>query len=137
MSTSENSPIPARTRRWLLRISLVLALIQGAAIYNTLTRPAELDAQAHLSRPIELAAGILWALIFTFIAFTLLQRKRHALRIALWGLMGFALYSVARLALFAQAEYDRQRLPFLFIVMTLFLLVLTAFLRYYSRSRPP
>ena len=137
MPTAEKSPIPARPRRWLLRISIVLALIQAGAIYNTLQRRADLDAQVHLSLPIELTASILWALIFTFIAFTLLQRKRHALRIALWGLIGFALYSVVRLALFTEAEYDRQRLPFLFIVITLFLLVLTAYLRYYSRSRTP
>ncbi len=117
-------------RRWrLIVLAVALALFQAVAAARTLTVPPELAAQLSLPLPLEFAAGVWWALLFTFIAVNLVQMKPQAVRWMGWALVGFIVYSFARLLLFAQADYDRERLPFLLVLTLLSVIVAALLLR--------
>ena len=53
----------------------------------------------------------------------LARRNGHAVRYTAWLFVLFILYSLLRLMIFAQADYDRGRLPFLVIVAALMISV--------------
>ncbi len=116
----------ARPRHALL--ALLLLLVQLASL-NQLTRiPPEIAAQFSLILPLELALTLAWALIFAWLAVTLwrgAQTRRLGQALAI-----YAFVSVMRLLLFARADYDRDRLPFLLLT-----LLLAAFLLLRRRTR--
>ena len=113
-------------RSWrLIALALALALMQVGAIAHITSIPGDLIAQISLPVPLEIAADSLWALIFTVMAVNLLRSRATPVR---WIIAGFATYSTVRLALFARADYDHNRLPFL-VVANLLALLMTFFLR--------
>jgi hypothetical protein len=114
--------------RWLLvGLSAVLALAQLGAVLRWLNVPTDLAAQTRLILPLEWLAGGLWALFFTITAANLVRRRPGSMRQSAWMLGGFTIYSAARLLLFAQAEYDRNRLPFIVIFTTLFVVFVAVY----------
>jgi len=132
---AENASHPAVSAgcsRWLAALTGILTLIQlGGALHALQIRP-ELAAQVSLSMPLEVAASTTWALLSASVTLALLRRLPRALHHAAWLLIGFIGYSLGRLVLFAQADYDRQRLPFLALVSLVLLLIPTAYI-----LRPP
>jgi hypothetical protein len=66
-------------------------------------------------------------LLFTIAAVNLVRRGTRALRRACWIIGGFVIYSAARLILFTQADYDRNRLVFIVIVTTLLVALLAVY----------
>jgi hypothetical protein len=132
---AENATPPAQSTgcsRWLAALTGILALIQvGAALQALQIRP-ELAAQVSLSIPLEIAASAIGALLSAAVTVALLRCQPRALHYAAWLLIGFTGYRLGRLALFAQADYDQQRLPFLAIGSLLLLLIPTAY-----TLRPP
>lgn len=84
--------------------------------------------QAHILTghpiPIAIQVGLAvgWALAFFVAAVGLVRGKWLALRYSGWLMVAFFAYNLLRIALFAQADYDRSRLPFL-IGLTLLILV--------------
>jgi uncharacterized membrane protein YhaH (DUF805 family) len=95
------------------------ALHQAISAARVLTLPPELAARLTLPLPLEFVAGVVWALVFAYLTLKLL--RLHARRTAGWALIIFVTYSLLRLFLFAQADYDQQRLPFLVIVTAILL----------------
>ena len=65
------------------------------------------------------ATGAAWALIFALLTVNLWRLRPRAARRFAWALIAFTGYSAARLALFARAEYDLQRLPFVVLAALL------------------
>jgi hypothetical protein len=122
---TNSTPPPARPRYayWLMLVVALLALMQIVFVIRVLQLPGELASQVNLRIPLEFVAGILWAGVFGFCTLTLVRNRLYALRYTGWALLGFLVYSVARLFIFAQADYDRQRLSFL-LVLTIVILVM-------------
>lgn len=118
----------SKRRWWLIALCGLLTLAQAGAALRALRVPPELAAQISLWLPLEFVAGGLWALLFAVITANLLRKR--AVQPAVFALGGFLIYSVIRLLLWAQADYDQNRLPFL-VFMTICLLVfpLAALLR--------
>lgn len=87
--------------------------------------PADLAALLTLPLPFEFIISIGWALVFAWITFDLLRLRLRTTKrnYAGWAVFGFVTYSLLRLFLFAQADYDQQRLPFLIILTALILIV--------------
>lgn len=124
------SPIStkSRYRRWLIALALLLVLFQTGAVWRALTVPADLAALVSLPRAFEVAAGTTWALAFALVAWTLLRRHPRGCVFLAWAIIGFTLYSLGRLAVFARADYDRQRLPFLVVATIVVMMVPVAYL---------
>ena len=108
-------------RWWLITLLAALGLYQAGVALHALRVPPELVAQVHLPLALDFVAGVLWALLFILGAVNLVQKRPASYNVRV--ISGFIVYSVVRLGLFAQADYDRQRLPFLLVV---FILAITA-----------
>ena len=125
-----------RLRRWLILLTSLLTLFQIGSAMRVLQLPGDLAGQISLSLPLELAASLVWALVFGWLTLTLVQNKEHALGYSGWGLVAFVIYSVARLLIFAQADYDRQRLPFALAAAVILSAILNMALLRPARKRP-
>jgi hypothetical protein len=113
---------------WLAAITGSLAIIEiGAAIHVLYIAPGPAE-QISLSIPLEFATSVAWGVLSAIVTFTLVRRKPRALRYATWLVIGFIGYSLARLLIFVRADYDQQRLPFLFVAAFIMLLIPTAFI---------
>ena len=88
----------------------------------------ELVPQLSLLIPLEIFFGLFWTGVFIFFALRLAQNKPYALRYTLGMVMLFVLYSLIRLVLFAQADYDAGRTPFLLVGTIVVLLILVLLL---------
>lgn len=119
--------------RLLTLLTALLAVVGAGLAARAVTLPPELAAQVSLNLPLEVAAGALWAGLFALVCWRLLRRKTHAVDQALLLALAFATYSFVRLLLFARADYDLGRLPFLLV--TLGLLLAAAFIRAAARWR--
>ncbi len=111
----------------------LLTLLQvGAAVY-ALQIPPELSAEVGLPAAFQFVIGALWAFLFAVITVLLIQGRRHARRYAVWAVLVFASYTVARWIFFTRADYDRQRLPVLIFGTFCVLIILVA--SYYDLKR--
>jgi hypothetical protein len=112
-SSPSSRPGPAgSSRRWALITALVCVYALAAAVH-ALTLPPALAAQIRLPVALEVAGGLLWALVFGALTVALLQRRPHAGIYSLWAGVGFLTFQLLRWWGFVQADYDRQRLPLL------------------------
>jgi hypothetical protein len=123
---------------WLLTLLTgSLAVVTLGMAVRAVTLPPELAAQVSLSLPLEFVGGALWSGAFVWATWGLLRRKHGAVPLA-WALMlAFATYSAVRLLIFARADYDRGRLPFLWVTLGLILLaagLVRAAVRWRSRD---
>lgn len=115
-----------RRARWLLLTLLLLAIFQINTAWRVLNLPHELAVLISLSRPLEFTAAGCWALLALVAAWRVWRRRAGALRFGGATLIGFSIYSVARLLLYANADYDRARLPFLAALVSIPLIGLAA-----------
>ncbi len=107
--------------RWLIVLTGLLALCQAGAALRALQTPPDLITQVSLVMPLEFIASTFWAILAAWTTAALIRHRRYGVQSAARLLIGFSVYSVARLLIFTRADYERQRLPFL-LVMTLLLL---------------
>ncbi|MBL8154766.1 MAG: hypothetical protein JNM70_11335 [Anaerolineae bacterium] len=105
-----------RRSRWFIMLMGFLALFQGGAAVRVLHIAPDLAAQITLSLALEFVVSLLWTGTAALTARALWLRRAAAGRQARAVLIGFVGYSLLRLILFAQAPYDRGRLPFLLVV---------------------
>lgn len=104
-----------RYSRWLILLTTLLALYQASAALWVLALPPTVTARLSWPPLAALSLAVVWALIFTVLTYNLLRsRPRTGVYLAL-ALVGFLAYHAARLLLFAEADYDRQRLPFVLV----------------------
>ena len=128
IGNSSQSAVSPGCSRWLAAMTGILAIIAAGAAIHSLNIAPDLAAQVSLSIPLEFAASLIWCLLAAFVTFTLVRHKPRALQYAAWLLIGFIGYSLARLLIFVRADYDQQRLPFLFVSAIIALIIPTAFI---------
>lgn len=130
--TSKHRPGCSSRLKWLTGL---LALTQVGAVVQAARVPADLAAQVSLLLPLEFVAAALWALVFALVTVAQFRRRPGALRSTVWALAAFLVYNLVRWLVFARADYDRDRLPFL-LVSSLVLIILIAFLtRSYTNAK--
>jgi hypothetical protein len=127
-----------QTRRNWLMIAALLALAGAQAVAAAAAfAPAPVDAA--LWPPLEAALGLGWALAALWLARRLWRKTATtAQALVLWSV--FVWTQAARLALFARADYDRQRWPFvaaLGVALLLWTAVLLAAGRWNTRKETP
>lgn len=115
-----------KKRRGLIALMTLLAIIQAGSVVRLLRLPDGVANNMALSPTIQTIGSFFWALIFTWAAYSLLSGSHREVKRALWLLIGFILYSVLRLLLFAQADYDRQRFPFLIVMSAAGLIIIVS-----------
>lgn len=124
MTENISSPRPA-VIRGLVALTIVLTFYQCNAALAGLRVPQTLAVQVSLLPALEFVAHAFWAVGFGLLSLALVKNRPHGLRYTGWMLLGFMLFSIIRLLIFARADYDRQRLLFLligfFIVCALYL----------------
>jgi hypothetical protein len=127
----DNASQPAASlgcSRWLAALTGTLTIIEaGAAVHSLYIAPGA-AAQVSLSIPLEFTANVAWAVVSAFVTFALVRRKQQSVHYAAWLVISFIGYSLARLLIFARADYDHQRLPFLFVAAFIVLLIPTTFI---------
>jgi hypothetical protein len=121
-----------RRPRWLIALTAGLTLFQMGAAWRTVRLPDDLTVVLHLPLPLEFIANASWAILSGWVTLGLIRRRSRARRQAAYVLAGFVIYSAARLALFAQSDYDRGRLPFLGVSVGV---ILTMTFIYIRRAR--
>jgi hypothetical protein len=126
---------PTRRPRWLIILTLLLSIFQIGSATRVLQIPADVAAQIHLILPLEFIASAVWAILAALVMVGLFQRWQRAQLYATILLVAFTLYSLVRLALFAQADYDRERLPFLFAVGSVFIIITLVYIVRLARAR--
>jgi hypothetical protein len=123
---------------WLIILTASLALFQLGAAARALQVPNALAAQIALPLPLQFIMGVLWALVFAWLTPNLIRLQLNARRHTVWAIIGFAVYTIARLILFTVADYDRQRLLFLLIATVLILAIpVTSLLRQSNNGETP
>lgn len=127
----DDTPTPPPNRRLvLLMIALTLYALVG--VVRMLTLPPALAVFPDEVRIFDVISGVGWTVVFIIMTVRLLRptllrplpkpvSRRRSRSFATTGqvavlLTVFGLYQIVRLALFAQADYDRQRLPFLIAI---------------------
>ena len=125
----ETKQLPSRAigrERQLMVVTLVLATIEFGAAYHALNLPA--DVTLSLSRPLEAIAALAWALLLTAATWRVAWLRERNLRTSVFVLVGFIVYSLARLLVFTRADYDHNRLRFLTVVTLLVLIAAVVYL---------
>ena len=108
--TTDANPTPTHTRkraRILILLTALLACVQFGAAIRALQVPQTVAEKISLPLPLDFVASLLWALISLTVLVLLWRRARRAHLYAAWLAIGFSIYSLLRLLLFSQAEYDR------------------------------
>jgi len=135
-NTDPPSNDAGKRSRILMVLTALLALVQFGAALRALSVPDELAARISLPVPLDFVAGLLWALLSLMALALLWRRERRARLYAAWLAVGFSTYSLLRLLLFSQAEYDRGRFPFLLVIIALLLILPAAYIVRFRRAKP-
>lgn len=125
----------ARKRNWTFAfLAFCFAIHQINSAREGLLLPESITAA--LPYPIwgQILLQMLWTLLFFTASVSLLRNQNWAMRLIVILLMAFIGYNAARWLLFAQADYEQNRLPLLLISAGGLLLVMIVFLR--SRQEP-
>jgi len=122
MQASPNQP------KWLLLLLLMLFAYHVVDVIRTVQLPPEIAAATTLPIPLRLMTGVTWAGLSGWSMLRVVRGHSNANQHARYLLVGFVLYTIARLIVFTQAEYDRQRLPFVLVSLA-FLMVLFVVVR--------
>jgi hypothetical protein len=110
MNHARSSPPKLGCWSLLAGFLLVFQIIQALSVLQLPER-----VQNAIAFPVWLQAGLalMWAGLFASALVTLAKDKDSALRYTQSLVSIFILYSLLRLVVFAQADYDRSRLTFL------------------------
>jgi hypothetical protein len=108
--------------RLLAALLIALALFQCAAAIRAATRPPAVTAAISVLPAFEIIATLAWGALAGLALFRLVRTRRAAMGCAV--IAAFVAYSAFRLAAFARADYDRDRLPFVFASAALVVVVL-------------
>lgn len=119
---------------WLFLLVIVLIVVNAGNVLRVLQASAA--ASGGLPGWIQGLIGTGWTLGFTWAAIALLRRRPRAAELALWLWIGYVSYSCLRLLIFAEADYDRGRLPFLLVLVGFILIASFGALVWMRRAHP-
>jgi len=103
--------------RWLLILLGLLTLYHVVDLFRLARLPDEILDTTSLPIAFRLVTGVTWVGLFAWGMLGVVRGYRGGVRRARYLIVGFVLYTVARLVVFTRAEYDRQRLPFVLAVL--------------------
>jgi FtsH-binding integral membrane protein len=107
-----------------------MTLFQAWAALNALSLSPILLQNLSLLPALEFVASALWALLFLTLAVQVWNKRHDVVRRMTWALIVWMGYSLIRIIVFARADYDRGRIPFLVLaIVTGSALILTIMLR--------
>jgi hypothetical protein len=133
--TTDANPTPTRKRaRILILLTALLACMQLGAAIRALQVPQTLAGKISVPLSLDFIASLLWAVIALAVMVLLWRRERRARLYAAWLAIGFSIYSLLRLLLFSQSEYDRGRFPFLLVVVALLTILPVAYIVRFRRT---
>lgn len=111
---------------WSLRVCIAICLLLGIrgvgiawVVLTNLAQYRELNVAG--AWPLRVVLYSAWGIWFLWLAWGLQWRHRGAYRALLPSLAVFTTFDVAWFALFAQATYDKRRLPFVVVTSILFM----------------
>lgn len=116
----------------LIFLTALFALFQIINAVTVLQLPTEITSRVSLPVQVNAGLSLVWASAFFLVTVSLLRHQPNAKRAVGWLITGFILYSGLRLLLFARADYDRARLPFLAGIIIV-LLMLSGWRLWHSR----
>jgi hypothetical protein len=99
---------------------LLLFLVQVGTIIELLTLPPDIVNELYFSRNAQMMIAVTWASVSLWVIMGIVRGKTYYSKHGLWIIYGLIVYSLLRLVLFAQADYDRQRVPFLVVLLGIF-----------------
>lgn len=102
-------------RRGIAVVILLFGLIQFTRTAAILNAPLTLFKGRLIFRYGDASISFVWALALIWAAVHLWNKS--GMKRVFWVCIGFMFYSVARIFLYARADYDRQRLPFLMVLV--------------------
>lgn len=117
---SQNSP---KRYGCLLSILAILSLYQILFAFRVLMDSGLYGDSLSLSPILQAGIAILWVILFLIALIRLARGKRYGLGYSAWLILSFIIYGALRTILFAQADYERNRIPFLAISTILILIV--------------
>lgn len=103
---------------WLIIVACFMMLYQIVWLIQVLQLPDNLKNIVRLSVPLEIIASILIVTFITYGIRALIGKKPWAISYTMGVMMIQLGYVLFRLIAFADADYDRQRLPFLVLLFT-------------------
>lgn len=106
------------------RVLIGLLLLFAAAQALNAMRSTTLPAEVALLPAFEFVASGMWTLVFLWAAVRLSRAVPLAHTHAVLLLFAFAGYNVVHMIVFARADYDRQRIPFLLVALVIGLLLI-------------
>lgn len=113
---------PQRAGCWLPIVAF-LGLYQIIFSLRVLQQHGTLGITSSVPPALEAGISLIWGVVFVILVLGLLQRRLWAGRWVSWLIVGFISYKVAYIVLFAQADYDRGRVPFLLVTTSLILII--------------
>lgn len=121
---------------WLIILTCFMMLYQILWLLSVLQLEGELKTQISLSVPFEVIVSVAIVTFFTFSLRTLAGSSQRAMRYTIVGIVILSMTILTRLIIYAEADYDRQRLPFLIIIIisVCCLTVLPKILRHIHKS---
>lgn len=98
---------------WFIILTCFILLYQIVWLMSVLQLPDDLKTKISLSLPYEIITSAVIVTFFTIGLRALILTRAWAIRYTLGGIGILWVSILLRLILFAEADYDRQRLPFL------------------------
>lgn len=100
-----------RYRRLMQVLTLLLLLYNVAAVAYLLTLPSDIADNVALSHHAQIMISVTWVGLFACSMMGLVGGGSTTFCRSNWLIPGFIGYSLLRLFIFSQADYDRHRLP--------------------------
>ncbi len=126
------APPRSRLQRWLFALAIFLAAHQIFSFVLVLNRSEGMIRLTSLNAPFESIASLVWGLTWARTGWALRSNRPKSIQWALWLTLAFVAYRIAHVAIFARADYDRGRLPFLILLLTISSFITGYLLRQYN-----
>jgi len=120
---NEQKKNPRKGQTFFLATMALFFLIHLVNLIRMLQLPNDLTNQISLVPSFEIVMSAFWLFTTIWVLILLLGNHENAVNRALWVSFGFIIYSVSRLMIFTRADYDRQRIIFLAIIVVGLLLL--------------
>jgi len=118
----DNKAESASNSGCMIFISGILAVYQTIFAFLVLQQTDIVMKLAFRAEVQAVIAGF-WAAMFMIATVTLVRHKPYALRYSGWLLITFVVYNLLKMFVFAQADYDRNRLAILTILSAAIIIV--------------